>query len=549
MTDNNDKIGRIVSVSGSQAICLLDNPKRDPEGEAVAAADVQTGTMVRIPTPRSTIYGMVKGVSVPMATAEPNDEELKIVELELVGERLADGTLPDSGFQRGVSFFPAIGTSVCLTTRDDLCQIYACPAVPTARVGYVHQDSRLPAYVKIDDLLGKHFAVLGTTGSGKSCAVTVVLKAILRENQQSRILLLDPHNEYAQAFGEQAQVLDPATTLELPYWLFNFDEICEVVVGTETDSRAAQVTILGDAIVAARSKFAGPKAKYPVTVDTPAPYWVSEVINVLQEAQGRLTRPESLPAYTRLISRLKVLSNDSRFSFMFSRASAGDKMAEILTGLFRIPVAGKPVTIVDLSGVPSEILNVVVSVLCRLTFDFAMWSESRVPILIVCEEAHRYAPQSAALGFAPTKRALAQIAKEGRKYGVSLCVVSQRPSDLAASMLSECNTVFALRMSNQSDQEFVRAAMSESGLGLLEFLPSLRTGEAIVVGEGVPVPLRMSFDQLPALEMPRGKTASFSESWQTEIDDTDWVAAVIDRWRRRQKGGPLHAVPRASSSG
>ena len=536
MTEAPQRIGRVVSVSGSQLICLLET---DPSQLGQAPAAVQTGVMVKVRTARSIVYGMVRGVSVPMAgTTENKDDELKVIELELIGETIGEGTGRSDGFQRGVSFFPALGNDVFLAAQEDLRLVYASPTTTTARIGTVHQDRSLPAYIKVDDLLGKHFAVLGTTGSDKSCAVTITLKAILREHPQARILLLDPHNEYAQAFGETAQILDPATSLDLPYWLLNFDELCEVVIGPDADLRAAQTTLLSDAVIAARAKFAGPKPKYPLTVDTPTPYWISEVVSILQEAQGRLARPEALPAYTRLVNRLKTLSGDSRFSFMFTRSAAGDKMADILTNLFRIPVAGKPITIVDLSGVPSEILNVVVSVLCRLTFDFALWSDSRMPILIVCEEAHRYAPQNADTGFAPTRRALAQIAKEGRKYGVSLCIVSQRPSDLAANMLSECNTIFALRMSSQSDQNFVRATLSDSGIGLLEFLPSLHTGEAIVVGEGVPVPLRLRFDQLPPDEMPRGKTAAFSTLWRQEAEGDGWVGDVIDRWRRRQKTPP-----------
>jgi DNA helicase HerA-like ATPase len=170
-----------------------------------------------------------------------------------------------------------------------------------------------------------------------------------------------------------------------------------------------------------------------------------------------------------------------------------------------------------------------------VTLDFALWSERSSPILVVCEEAHRYAPRATGLGFEPTKRALARIAKEGRKYGVSLCVVSQRPSDLATEMLSECNTIFALRMSNQSDQDLIQAMMPEAGLGLLEFLPSLHSGEAIVVGEGVPVPQRVIFAPLAAEEMPRSKTFVFSEAWSHETGGTEPVTAIVERWRHRQK--------------
>jgi DNA helicase HerA-like ATPase len=210
-------------------------------------------------------------------------------------------------------------------------------------------------------------------------------------------------------------------------------------------------------------------------------------------------------------------------------------MSEILSRLFRIPVDGRPITIMDLSGVPSEILNVVVSVLSRMMFDFAVWSDRAVPLLLVCEEAHRYVPQDTSLGFEPTKQSLSRIAKEGRKYGVSLCLVSQRPSELATGILSQCNTIFALRMSNQKDQDFVRGALSESAMGLMEFLPSLRNAEAIAVGEGVSVPVRLCFDELPEEHRPRSGTASFSTAWQEDDDDKSFIDMVVDRWRRQRR--------------
>jgi DNA helicase HerA-like ATPase len=210
-------------------------------------------------------------------------------------------------------------------------------------------------------------------------------------------------------------------------------------------------------------------------------------------------------------------------------------MSEVLSRLFRIPVEGRPITIVDLSGVPSEILNVVVSVLSRMMFDFAVWSDRALPMLLVCEEAHRYVPQDTTLGFEPTKKSLSRIAKEGRKYGVSLCVVSQRPSELATGILSQCNTIFALRMSNQKDQEFVRSALSESAMGLMEFLPSLRNAEAIAVGEGVSVPVRIRFNELPEDRRPLSGTAQFSTAWQNDDEDQSFIDTVVERWRRQRR--------------
>jgi uncharacterized protein len=181
---------------------------------------------------------------------------------------------------------------------------------------------------------------------------------------------------------------------------------------------------------------------------------------------------------------------------------------------------------------------VVVSVICRLTFDFSVWSEKQIPITIVCEEAHRYAPRDKNAGFEPVKRALSRIAKEGRKYGVSLCVVSQRPSDLAPSLLSECNTLFALRMTSQEDQDIVRGALPEASHGLMKFLPALRNGEAIVVGEGVSMPMRICFEPLPDNKRPRSATASFTTAWSRDVDDRSEVEQTVERWRR----GVRHAA-------
>ena len=172
-----------------------------------------------------------------------------------------------------------------------------------------------------------------------------------------------------------------------------------------------------------------------------------------------------------------------------------------------------------------------VSVLCRLTFDFALWSETSVPITIICEEAHRYAPRDKQVGFEAAKRALFRIAKEGRKYGVSLCVISQRPSDLAPGLLSECNTMFAFRMTGQEDQEIVRGAVPEASHGLMNFLPALRNGEAIAVGEGVSMPMRICFTPPAEGQRPKSVTASFTRAWSSEIDGSV-VEDTVERWRR-----------------
>jgi hypothetical protein len=206
-------------------------------------------------------------------------------------------------------------------------------------------------------------------------------------------------------------------------------------------------------------------------------------------------------------------------------------MAQVLARLFRIPVAGKPIAILELGGLPSEIINVVVSVLARLAFDFGVWSAGRVPITFVCEEAHRYVPNDKTTGFEPTKRALSRIAKEGRKYGVSLCIVTQRPAELDPTILSQCNTVFSMRLTNERDQEILRAGISDAAASLLEFMPTMGAGEAITFGEGVALPTRIKFDLLPVNELPRSNTASFSKNWAKDLPDDNFLNEVVSRWR------------------
>jgi hypothetical protein len=523
------RIGRIIAVSASQAVALIE--KSDTQDRAWP---VEMGALVKLNTKVSTVYGMVSGLRVPLPSLGPSDQELKVIELELAGEAIRDANGDLGSFRRGVSAHPSLDEAVYLASPADLALVYARPSVATAKIGTLHQDSSVPAYILTNELFGKHFSVVGTTGSGKSCVVATILSAVIERNPNAHVMLIDPHGEYASAFGEQGLVLSPGSGLYLPFWLFNFEEIVEVVLGS--DRHPEQAKILGDAVLAAKQAyFAKTGLDKTGTVDTPVPYRLSDVQRFLDAAMGSLNRPENVTAYQAVGARLQALQADARYAFVFGhRLTVRDELTAIISQLLRIPVDGKPITILDVSGIPSEVLNVVVSVLCRLTFDFALWSETPVPVTIVCEEAHRYAPRDVGLGFEPAKRALSRIAKEGRKYGVSLCVVTQRPSDLAPGLLSECNTIFALRMTNQADQDIIRGAVPEASHGLMEFLPALRNGEAIAAGEGVSMPMRVCFDVLPEGRRPKSATASFTAAWSQESEAAQ-VERVVERWRRGER--------------
>jgi DNA helicase HerA-like ATPase len=232
------------------------------------------------------------------------------------------------------------------------------------------------------------------------------------------------------------------------------------------------------------------------------------------------------------------LRYDRRFAFMFSDwLVTRDTLPQIVGRLLRIPVEGKPLTIIDLSGIPSEIADVVVSLTCRLTFDFALWSERgrMPPMLLVCEEAHRYIPAAPDAGFPAAGRAVTRLAREGRKYGISLALITQLPSELSAQALSQCGTVFALRLGHYLDHRLIGTALPDASRGMLAALPSLRTQEAIAFGEGVPLPMHIRFDDLGPERRPRSDSASFSKAWQADLVGSDFVREGIRHWRLQSR--------------
>ncbi len=534
MSNDDQKVGTVVSVKGSKISGVLVGSGAEP----CAALDaVQFGGLVKMRTRISAVFGMVGGMWITDPSASPESAR-KMVEIDMLGEVVhpeVSGT--DAHFQRGLSVYPPLGGEILAVTPDDLALIYAPPRASNVRIGTIHQDRSLPGFIATDNLLGKHFAVLGTTGSGKSCSTALILRAILEQHPNGHVVLLDPHNEYGSAFGDKAELIN-LSNLDLPYWLMNFEESVAAFVTSDGKERETETAILKDAILEARRKFFGPDADTDhITVDTPVPYRLGEVQRIIGNAMGRLDKTETSLPYLRLQTRIEALSSDRRFAFMFSGVVVRDTMVNILSRILRVPVSGRPATIIDLSGVPSDIVDVVVSVLCRMIFDFAVWSvdAKAIPVLLVCEEAHRYVPRDENLGFAPTRRSISRIAKEGRKYGVSLCLVTQRPSELSATILSQCNTLFALRMSNENDQEFVRTTLPDGADGLLAALPALHAQEAIAVGEGVTVPMRLCFDTLEESCRPKSGTASFSEAWRTDHIDDWFIEDTVTRWRRQQR--------------
>jgi DNA helicase HerA-like ATPase len=541
--------GRVISVRGSLARVGLLAAGPMPVTEARATV----GRFISIRCAgATTIIAMITEVS--CENQPVSDEYMATASVDLLGE-ISGGDRPK--FQRGVTNYPTIGDAVELVTAEDLRTVYAPSGSDQINVGFLQQDKSVIAYVDVEEMLSKHFAVLGSTGVGKSTSVSLLLNEILQARPNLRVFLLDVHNEYGRCFGDRALVLNPRN-LKLPFWLFNFEEIVDVLFGGRPGV-PDELDVLAEIIPMAKGIYTqyqnsdriGLKRLEPksggYTVDTPVPYRLSDLISLIDERMGKLENRSSRITYHKLISRIETVRNDPRYTFMFDNANVGgDTMAEVISHLFRLPANGRPMTIMQLAGFPAEVVDSVVSVLCRMAFDFGLWSDGVSPLLFVCEEAHRYAAADRNIGFGPTRKAVSRIAKEGRKYGVFLGLVTQRPAELDATIISQCNTLFAMRLANDRDQALLRSAVSDAAANLLSFVPSLGTREVLAFGEGVALPTRLRFKEVPVHQLPRSEATIASVPSVTAGHDMHFVAAVLERWRGATSNRDVPSDPAAS---
>ncbi len=504
---NSRILGHVVKCNGARAT-IAANAAANEDSLAVA---MSVGRLISIRVGDNRVVALVYSIHSPSEVWNDHASNVMHFEVELVGEIRGEGD--DTRFSAGISDYPTLGSMAHHIRTDDLDAIYSVDSGNPVTVGHLSQSTSTPAAISADAMLNRHFAVVGTTGVGKSTAVSLLINRIVDVCPDLRVLILDPHNEFAAAFKDRAHLID-TDTLDLPFWLFRLEELTEVIFRGRPIV-AEEVDMLRDLVAEARRSFKGTPDKpsltrkqdrSSITADTPVPYRIADLLALIDERIGQLDGREEKPHLRTLKVRIGSVINDPRFRFMFSSNTINDTIAEVISDIFRIPGNGQPITSFQLSGIPSEVVNAVASVLCRMAFEIALWSNGTMRILVLCEEAHRYVPADRDLGFFPTRQAVARIAKEGRKYGVSLGVVTQRPGELDPTILSQCSTVFAMRLANDRDQEIIRSAISNSSSSTTSFLSAIGNGEAIAFGEAVPVPMRMCFERLPASALP--KTAS-----------------------------------------
>jgi energy-coupling factor transporter ATP-binding protein EcfA2 len=534
MSDHSIDIGRLIEVSGERAVFELTVDTTRPLAEGYYPG--QPGSYIKVPFRDYNIIGIVTE-----ARVEPGGN---VGAGRKTAAAVMIGTLnPDGTFTRGVAVYPNVGQPVQMVGSEEVRVIFSEFVSLDFAFGRLSQAEDQRAYVNVNRLFGQHTAVVGSTGCGKSCTVVSMLQTVLRKYSNTHVVVLDLHGEYAHAFPDSVLSIH-ADEVELPYWLLSFDEFQDLAVDRMEASAKNQVTVLRDVIVRARQSTDVAERMglgSSVMVDSPIYFDIDELlgqirnwnIQMIPDTEGRMMPGPLYGLFDRFLIRFDSRMNDPRYDFMFKSKSykGEDSLPNLLRDFLSIGT-GKRMTIVDLSGVPAEAVGVVVAVVSRIVFEFNLWNpdRDRFPILMVYEEAHSYIPNREDDRYRSCRTSVERILKEGRKHGVGALLVSQRPKELSETVIAQCNNFVAMRLTNPDDQDYVRRLVPDTATGLIAMLPALRTGEAIVLGNAVPMPTRVLVD-LPD-PMPSSSDIDYARYWHEGLPNVD-VDGIIKRWRAR----------------
>lgn len=544
----------------------------------------QMGSFVRIPQGYHDLYGIIAQVG---ATATPETIE----NLSLRGDRWLTvqlvGEIVEVNFERGISQYPGINDEVHLVTEEDLAKIYGTREKGQITVGRLAGAESIPAQIDLDRLVTRHSAILGSTGSGKSTTVTSLLRAIVGgqdgkpDYPSARILVLDIHGEYTSALKSVAKVfrvipLQGEHPLFVPYWALDTTALFSFLMGKIEDKAFAGIL---DKVFAAKSeilsqeKFAGGDLN-SITADSPIPFSLKQLwLDLLDpEIKTWADQPKTVPALVtpgdadkliqpvykavaagsalptantigvlsirRQLGQLRSRLLDRRYDFLLRPGEwepnlKGEIKRDLEDLLAEWLGHDKPITVLDLSGVPSSVLIQLIGSILNIIYEALFWGREmpeggrKRPQLVVMEEAHRYLGKESD-GFA--RDMVQRIVKEGRKFGVGAMIVSQRPSEIDDTILSQCGTFVALRLSNASDRAKVQSTLPDSLSGLIDSLPVLRTGEAIITGEAAKLPVRLRINLPPADARPSSEDPKIAEAWASARQQEDYIR-LSAAWR------------------
>ncbi len=563
MSDNpNTVIGHLVDVQGNLLMATL---VEDEQGHAptvtIGDEDVlvgQLGSYVAIKQNDIHLIAVVTRMTEQEALAAPTIETpgddtarlpfaKRIARLTPVGSIIGDGQ-----FERGVVRYPTTGAEVHAIGSTDVAKMFDRFQSKGLAVGTLASHPSLKVCLDPTNLFGRHSAILGQTGSGKSWTVASIVQKTVAVMPRAHIIILDLHGEYcwkrsdgmhSYAFGDAIVRHVDARELEIPYWLMTYAELCDLLIEHSEREATNQTAFFRDCLLEGRQRenttATPPLGLTRVTVDTPVYFSLDEILIKIRaknvERVGNRQGP-MFGDFDRFLMRIESKLNDERYDFLLKPniRNTSASLSGLLRDFVGLGTKKAAVTVIDLSSVPFDVRPTVAAQIGRLAFEFNYWNPQyrEFPILLMCEEAHAYIPRAAESQFAGSRKSMERIAKEGRKYGVGLAVVSQRPHEVSETVLAQCGTFICLRITNPDDQGYVRSLVPESEGDLVSVLAGLGRGEALVLGEAVPLPTRVQFDR-PS-PVPNSDDVDFYEKWKDGPADLD-VDEIVKRWRSQER--------------
>jgi uncharacterized protein len=555
-------IGHVVDVQGNALTATL---VEDEQGYAptvtIGDEDVvvgQLGSYVAIRQNDVHLIAIVTRMTEQEALAAPTietpgEDAARLPYAKRIARLTPIGSILENGqFGRGVGRYPTTGAEVHAIGSSEIAKMFDRFQSKGFDVGTVVTHKSLRVYLNPSALFGRHLAILGQTGSGKSWTVASIVQRAVAVMPKAHIIILDLHGEYCWrrqdgarhfAFSDSTVRHVDARDLEIPYWLMTYSELCDLLIDRTEQTAHNQIAFFRETLRQLREKEKVPLGLVRVTVDTPVYFSLEELVTIVEAKNSEMvpgkTGPKQGPMFgdfDRFLARLASRLNDVRYDFLLKPKVriASASLAALLRDFVGLGNPKRAVTVIDLSSVPFDVRPTVAAQIGRLAFEFNYWNPQyrEFPILLVCEEAHTYVPRDTESQFAGARRSMERIAKEGRKYGVGLGVVSQRPHELSETVLAQCGTFLCLRITNPDDQSYVRSLVPESEGDLVDVLAGLGRGEALVLGEAVPLPTRVRFDQPnPA---PNSDDVDFFEKWRNGPADLN-VDAIVKRWRSQER--------------
>lgn len=584
--------GRIMSISGIEVMMTINEDiyKNKLEQKITIGSDVIklyvgiVGDIFLIGDPELkdiVHYAIFEEVKLVTDINDENKNKAIIV-AKVIGYQ--DKTNKELCFRRGVGHYPRFDSECYLLSPEEKSKLFHIDSDNGTVIGTVSGINNETISIDTNKFLNKHSVILGSTGSGKSCTVASIMQKVLMQHLYSHIIFFDLHNEYSSAFiGEDVGYKVNTITdmnFRLPYWLLNFDEFIYIFLGDNGENQNSDgIRILKDAILELKRKehelIEDETGRIErININSPLKYsiydlvekfehinestiWVSDNSEAIDQKNGKYIKPQGnrnikrvvdgdtkddkvnkLEGYygkcTQIIQRIKSIINDRRYKFLFDdKFDKSTKLYSYLEELLCIKKDGeeqKQMSILDLSTIPSEIMPTIIGVISRICFEYKVWDRKvdKVPLYLIFEESQNYIPKEKSNLTKFSINSISKIAKEGRKYGISQLIISQRPSDLCDSIISQCSNFFVLRVTNPNDQNFIKNVMPDHLASLTNMIPFFENGECLVAGECVRIPSKVVIDE--PKPRPNSNDVNFSKVWREELKGYSVSDAVNNWW-------------------